>query len=152
MKKIIGFSICMLLITLVLPTSIADVEPLTTSIDDVESDISAGINVTITEKPVLEITEIKGGFGVKATIKNIGNVSATNIYWGMYLEGGHAVLGKKNGFVKQLRPNRSTTIRMFRIFGFGETTLEIIADCAEGVSVNGSASGTLLLFFLLDIR
>ena len=42
MKKIIGISMCMLLIALVLPTSIADVEPLTTSEEDVEINISAG--------------------------------------------------------------------------------------------------------------
>lgn len=42
MKKIIGFGICMLLITLVLPTTTADVESLITSEDDVEINISAG--------------------------------------------------------------------------------------------------------------
>ena len=42
MRKIIGFSICMLLITLVLPSSIADVESITKSEDDVEIDMSAG--------------------------------------------------------------------------------------------------------------
>jgi hypothetical protein len=42
MKKIIGFSICMLLITIVLPTSSAEVESFKTFEDDVEIDITAG--------------------------------------------------------------------------------------------------------------
>jgi len=42
MKKIIVFGICMLLIALALPTSIAYVEPLTVSENDVEIKISAG--------------------------------------------------------------------------------------------------------------
>ncbi len=42
MKKIIGFGICMLLITLVLPTSTADVKSLTTFEDEVEIRITAG--------------------------------------------------------------------------------------------------------------
>ncbi|UCF13005.1 MAG: hypothetical protein JSW06_01795 [Thermoplasmatales archaeon] len=42
MKKIIGFSICMLLITLVLPTSIAEVESFKTYKDEVELNITAG--------------------------------------------------------------------------------------------------------------
>ncbi len=44
MKKIFGISIFMLLITLVLPTSIANVESLTTSGDDVEINISTGFS------------------------------------------------------------------------------------------------------------
>jgi hypothetical protein len=42
MKKIIGFCICTLLIALVIPTSVADVESITTSEGDVELNISAG--------------------------------------------------------------------------------------------------------------
>ncbi len=42
MKKIIGFSICMLLIILALPTSTADIESFTKTKDDVEIDINAG--------------------------------------------------------------------------------------------------------------
>jgi len=42
MKNMIGIFVCMLLITLVLPTSIAEVESLKTSEDEVEIDICAG--------------------------------------------------------------------------------------------------------------
>jgi len=44
MKKIIGCSICMLLITLVIPTSVADVQPQLKSEGDVDISISAGIS------------------------------------------------------------------------------------------------------------
>ena len=42
MKKIIGIYICMLLIAIVIPTSIADMESLTTYEDEVEISITAG--------------------------------------------------------------------------------------------------------------
>ncbi len=128
-----------------------DGEPIFIGLSQSSPDTVFGMNVTIPAKPVLEIIEIKGGFGGKATIKNIGNAEATDIYWSMYLEGGLVIFGKKNGFVTSLAPDDSTTIKMSLVFGIGKTTMTITAECAEGASVNGSASGTLLLFFLLGL-
>lgn len=116
------------------------------------ADTIFGIDDTITDKPVLEITEIKGGFGVKAIIKNIGNVTATNVYWSIFLEGGLVILGKKMGFVSSLSPGDSTIIRLLLLFGIGKPTITITAECAEGTSVIRTVSGTLLLFFLLDLK
>lgn len=38
--------------------------------------------------PELEVGDIRGGFGVKTSLKNIGDGAATNVYWSLAFDGG----------------------------------------------------------------
>jgi hypothetical protein len=115
-------------------------------------DLIYGLDVTPVNAPQLEITEIKGGFGGSATIKNIGTADATDVDWSITLTGGLIILGKETtGTIATIAPDASATIKTGLLFGFGKPTITIAAESAEGAIVDGSASGTLLLFFLLGV-
>ena len=102
--------------------------------------------------PELEITEITGGFGASATIKNVGDGDATDIDWTITLDGGLVILGKeKTGTITTLAPDASAEIKTGLVFGFGRVNITVAAESAEGAIVDGSASGLLLLFFLLGV-
>ena len=97
--------------------------------------------------------EIQGGFGVTATIKNIGDTKITNVQWTMTLTGGLVLLGKtKSGTSLPLEPNATATFKDTPIFGFGKTTIKVEVTCAEGVSVSKSVTGTVFLFFVLGVK
>ncbi len=98
--------------------------------------------------------EIRGGFGVTATITNIGGTSITNMQWTMALTGGLVLLGKtKSGTITTpLEPNATTTFKDTPIFGLGKTTIQVNVTCAEGVSVTKSVTGTVFLFFVLGVK
>jgi PKD repeat protein len=96
---------------------------------------------------------IQGGFGVTATIKNIGDTKITNVQWTLNLTGGLVLLGKtKSGTSLPLEPNATATFKDTPILGFGKTTIQVEVTCAEGVSVTKSATGTVFLFFVLGVK
>ena len=45
--------------------------------------------------PILTIDEIKGGFGVKASLSNIGNAPAEDVSWSIDISGGSILLGSQ---------------------------------------------------------
>jgi len=93
----------------------------------------------------IQIT-IKGGLGVKATIKNTGTVNLTNISWSINLNGGIILVGKsKPGTIASLAVGAQTTVKDF-VIGFGKTNIVVTAD---GVTKN--ATGTVLLFFVIGV-
>jgi hypothetical protein len=115
-------------------------------------DLFFGMDVTQVAAPNLEIIELKGGFGASATIKNVGDADATNIEWSISLDGGVVILGKnKTGTITTLAPDASEQIKTGLVFGFGKPTITVAAESDEGAIVDGSASGLLLLFFLLGV-
>jgi hypothetical protein len=97
--------------------------------------------------------EIKGGFGVSATIKNIGDVKITNVLWTLTLKGGIVLLGKtKSGSLSSLEPNATAIFKDTPILGFGKTTIQVNVTCAEGRSVTKSVTGTVFLFLFLGVK
>lgn len=116
-------------------------------------DLIYGMDVTSSgSQPELEITEITGGFGAGATIKNIGTGDATDIDWSITIAGGLVILGgETTGTIATLAADASETISSGLVFGFGRPTITVAAESAEGAIVDGSASGLLLLFFLLGV-
>ena len=127
-------------------------EPIFIGLSQSSPDTVFGMDVNIPAQPALEITEIKGGFGVSATVKNSGTADATNIDWSIKLSGGLVILGKeKTGTIASLAPETTETIKSGLLLGFGKPTITIIAECDEGATANATASGTLFLFFLLGL-
>jgi len=97
--------------------------------------------------PILVIEDIGGGFGVKATIKNIGDADATNVQWSITAEGTVFVGGEKTGSIASIAPGGSAAISSF-LLGFGDVSIDIEVECDEGSGSRESVSGKLLLFFL----
>ena len=97
--------------------------------------------------PILT-TEISGGFGVKATVSNVGTATAEDVPWSIELSGGLILMGgKKEGTIPSLAPGESTTISSGLVLGFGKTTIT--------VNVGGTistASAFVLGPFVLGIK
>jgi len=90
---------------------------------------------------------IKGGFGITATIKNVGPTTLTNIDWKIQLTGGFILLGKsKTGTIASLAP-AATSPAKDMVFGFGKTAIAVTAGDASA-----DATGTVILFFVIGVK
>jgi hypothetical protein len=102
--------------------------------------------------PIVEIQNIAGGFGAKATIANTGDVDLTDVNWSISLSGGIIILGKeKSGTIASIQAGTAQEIKTGLVFGFGKTTITIAVETAEGASDSDTASGTILLFFIIGV-
>jgi hypothetical protein len=104
------------------------------------------------EEPELEISDIAGGFGISAMIDNVGDGEATDTEWSITLDGGLIILGKETtGTIASIPAGESSEIKSGLIFGIGKPTITISAECAEGASAEETASGLVILFFVLGV-
>lgn len=112
-----------------------------------ESDWSNIHTINIVDNPSLEIKKISGGlFTVKADIKNIGGIEATNVNWSITLKSG-AFIGKKtDGSDLNILGGEIVTITSDIILGFGPTTI-IIDAWIQGSSVEREVNGFIFLLF-----
>jgi len=94
--------------------------------------------------PIIIIDEIKLGFGVKATISNIGNAPAENLPWSIKLEDGFILAGTQSGDTIDIAAGETKTIKSDFIFGFGRTSINVIAGDATK-STNGLIIGPFIL-------
>jgi hypothetical protein len=110
---------------------------------NVETEKSASFTV---EPPPIAIT-IKGGLGVSAIIKNTGTTDLTDIDWTIDLDGKLIFVGKtKSGTIDALAAGAEVTVKDF-VIGFGKTGIAATAGPASA-----SASGTVLLFFVIGVK
>lgn len=111
------------------------------------------LSVWATEKPPepeLEIETVKGPIGITATINNIGDAPATNVNWTISLDGGIILVGKtKSDIIAEIPVDGSAEMKIPFVLGFGKTTIQITAECAEGVSISKDQDATVLLIFVL---
>lgn len=104
--------------------------------------------VTITEssdEPIIIVSSISGGFGVKAVIRNIGTGDATGVSWTMGLDGNMIFIGKSKTGTVDLAAGQSYTITNF-ILGFGATNINVTAADASK-----TATAKVLLFFVTGV-
>jgi hypothetical protein len=97
--------------------------------------------------PTIEITAIKGGSGVTATVANTGGLDATNVSWTISLSGGILIKGKTlSGTIPTLAAGADTTVTS-KVIGFGKVTITATAGDAEK-----TASGFVFLMFVLGVK
>jgi hypothetical protein len=79
--------------------------------------LSSSILVTAESPALLQTTMVKGGLGITAKIKNIGNMTATNISCGCLVVG---LLIERTTFVPKavpkMVPNKEVTLHFFFFF------------------------------------
>ena len=115
-------------------------------------DLIFGMDVTSVPTPELEIQTISGGFGVKAVIANVGDIDATDVDWSIALEGGLIILGgEKTGTEASIPAGETANIASGLVFGFGKPTITVMAESAEGATAEGTASGLVILFFVIGV-
>jgi len=86
---------------------------------------------------VLKIKKVAGGLmNVKMVLQNIGDTSLTNISWTLSVNGGVGGLINryKFGTIKTLPAGKSSTVRVFPIFGIGKVYINATATM-EGMNV-----------------
>lgn len=96
-----------------------------------------------TPSALITITEVKGGFGVTATIENSGGVAGEQVPWSIIFDGSVFVGKEKTGTV-DIAAGASTKIKTGLILGIGSVGVTITAGSATQ-SANGFVLGPLVL-------
>ncbi len=98
-------------------------------------------------KGSIEIEVISGGSGVSAVIRNNGAVNLTNISWSVHLNEGLIFFGKKaEGTILRLRPDKTETVKIPMVIGFGKTTITALVQSSEGSNDERSVQARVRLF------
>jgi len=118
-----------------------------------ETDWSPTHAITILT-PILTIEAFKGGRGINAVLKNVGNATATNVSWNIDIVGKHIFYGAHStGHLASLAPGNSTKIlNTALLLGFGKITINAAATCAEGVTASKGGTGFLVLIFVIGVK
>ena len=93
--------------------------------------------------------EIKGGFGLKIIIKNVGDAVFTNLTVQISIDGSIILGGQSSGeimFLEPFNPGVEATLRLF-IFGFGRVTITV-SIVEQKWKVEGFLLGPFI--FILD--
>jgi hypothetical protein len=103
------------------------------------------------KNPVLDITSIKGGTKISATVSNTGDAAATNVEWTMKVTGG--ILKRINKTYTDTIPTlavagQETIQSTGLILGLGPIVITISATCDEGASKQVSIQGKVLILFI----
>jgi hypothetical protein len=104
--------------------------------------------------PILTIEAFKGGRGINAVLKNVGNGTATNITWSIDIVGKHIFYGAHSvGQIASLAPGNSTKIyNTALLLGLGKIYINATATCAEGATCSHEGKGFLLLIFVIGVK
>lgn len=95
-----------------------------------------------------------GGVGFSGTITNVGNTTAFMVCFGGIVEGGFVFFGRLSLLVvpKPLLPGEEVIVKSRMIFGFGKILLTIAVYADNAPLMMETASGTLILFFIVGLH
>jgi hypothetical protein len=103
--------------------------------------------ITGVANPIIEITDIAGGFGVSVVIENTGTGDATDVQWSIDVEGGLVLLGgHTEGIIPILIAGDNISIKTGFVLGLGSVTITASAD-----EVSSTATGTIIGPFVLNV-
>jgi hypothetical protein len=114
------------------------------SVDNV-GNIEAEKTTTFTIQYPIQIT-IKGGLGITATIKNNGTTDLIGAAWSIDVSGGIILVGKSKTGTANIAAGSSVTEKDL-VIGFGKPTITVTVG-----DVSATATGTVLLFFVLGVQ
>jgi hypothetical protein len=114
-----------------------------------ETDWSSTHQISITTAPDFTIEQFKGGIGIHAVVKNIGDGTATKITWSIDLHGNMIFFGNQTvGKISSLAPGDTIRIKTGLILGFGRTLIIMKVTCEEGVAFTENRTAMVLLLFI----
>ena len=74
-------------------------------------------------------------WGLKAHIKNIGDADITDVNWNIAIDDGWVLIGRyTEGQISIIPPENFYHIQSVMVIGYGNITITISAECAEGYS------------------
>jgi hypothetical protein len=103
--------------------------------------------IHITADAVIEIGAITGGFGITATIRNIGIVDAVKVNWSISLQGPVFFGKEKTGTLLQIVPAGERTVATGFFLGLGTTKITV-----KAMDTEKTATAFLLGPFALNVR
>lgn len=106
---------------------------------------TANDTATATITCPIEITQVKGGFGLSISVKNNGTTNLTAIPWTVTFKGGIIIPPDKSGTI-DLNAGETKIIKVIPI-GFGKPQITITVGCAET-----SVTALVILFFVLGVK
>jgi hypothetical protein len=127
----------------------------TLTVTDVELDTTHATTTAtvIVPQPVLEIGTIIGGFGLKSSVKNIGEVAAINVTWTITIDGKLVFVGKSSdGTFMTIAAEGEETIKTVFILGFSKINIVITAKAQNALEVSATKSALLLGPFVVRIK
>ena len=92
---------------------------------------------------ILSIEAISGGFGVKATVANVGTADAENVEWSIVFDG-PVFIGKEKVGTVTIPAGGEATIKSGFIFGIGRATITVTVGGATKTA-SGFVLGPLVL-------
>jgi hypothetical protein len=101
---------------------------------------------TVGSSAILNIESVSGGFGLSATVSNVGNAPAEAVEWSIDIDGLVIIGSHKEGTIDLLDPDDSVTINTGFILGLGKATITVAAG-----EVSTEVSATILGPFVLGV-
>jgi len=93
-----------------------------------------------------------GSFRVKAVIKNIGELEATNISWNINIISGYLFRGEKtSGKIDKILPGEEITIKSKLILGLGRTGITVNSRIQDG-GLDIKHVDAFIFMFLIRIK
>jgi hypothetical protein len=91
------------------------------------------------------VTAIKGGFGVSATVENVGTVDQIKVPWSISFSGGFTIPKMTIGSIN-IKAGGNATVTA-KVFGLGRPTITVTVG-----KESKTAKATLFFFFVIGLK
>ncbi len=108
---------------------------------------SQPLQVTLTQRPKINVTAVRGGFGIAAEALNQGSENLTGVLWSVIIDGTLVLYASgTSGMIQSLAAGQTATVKTGLLFGLGRITIQVTIG-------DGTKTAEALLFgpFVLKV-